>query len=253
MGGLVIKKAYILAQQFPEFESVAQRVHTIFFLATPHRGADLAALLTKILHIAHGARPFVQDLHRNSLATQSINDEFPHHCRELQLFSFYETLPTNYVVGKGLVVDKDLAILGYSNERTAYMHANHRDICKYSDTSDPNYQTVRNALASVIDGFRSRTSLSQHSLDTGQLILLDNFLDMSDAIEDDFINIDSQRMSGSCEWLTEKKSFQRWRDSPTKAQIYWVSAKPASGKTMLSGYIVKHLRELNRDCGFYFF
>lgn len=249
----MIKKAYILAQQFPEFKSIADRVHTIFFLATPHRGADLAALLTRIFHIAHGARPFVQDLHRNSLATQSINDEFPHHCRELQLFSFYETLPTNYVVGKGLVVDKDLAILGYPNERTAYMHANHRDICKYSDTSDPNYQTVRNALVSVIDGFRSRTSLLQHSLDTGQLTSLDNFLDMSDAIEDDFMNIDSQRMNGSCEWLTEKKSFQVWRDSPTKAQIYWVSAKPASGKTTLSGYVVKHLRELDYDCGFYFF
>lgn len=253
MGGLVIKKAYILAQQFPEFESVATRVHSIFFLATPHRGSNLAALLTKILHVAHGARPFVLDLHRNSLATQSINDEFSHHCQKLQLFSFYKTLPTNYGIGKGLVVDKDLAMLGFPNERTAYMHANHRDICKYTDKNDPNYLTVRNALASIIDSIRSRTSLPQNDLDSGQLALLDNCLDMSDAIEDDLIAVDSRRMSGSCEWLMEKKSFQRWRDGPTEAQIYWVSARPASGKTILSGYIVKHLRELDHDCGVYFF
>ncbi|KAM0804114.1 hypothetical protein BDR22DRAFT_800435 [Usnea florida] len=151
MGGLVIKKAYTLAQQFQEFESIAERVRAIFFLATPHRGSDLAALLSRILHVAHGARPFVQDLHRNSLATQSINDEFSHCCQKLQLFSFYETLPINYIIGRGLVVDKDLAVLGYSNERTAYMHANHRDICKYPDQSDPNYQTIRNALAFVVD------------------------------------------------------------------------------------------------------
>ena len=251
MGGLVIKKAYILAQQFQEFESIAERVRAIFFLATPHRGSDLAALLTRILHVAHGARPFVQDLHRNSLATQSINDEFSHHCQKLQLFSFYETLPINYIIGKGLVVDKDLAVLGYSNERTAYMHANHRDICKYADKKDPNYHTVRNALASVVDSLRSRTSLTQH--DTAQLSLLSTALDMSDAVEDDLIGIDSRRVNGSCEWLMEKKSFQRWRDCSSEAKIYWVSAKPASGKTVLSGFIIKHLRELDEDCGFYFF
>ena len=251
MGGLVIKKAYILAQQFQEFESIAERVRAMFFLATPHRGSDLAALLTRILHVAHGARPFVQDLHRNSLATQSINDEFSHNCQKLQLFSFYETLPINYIIGKGLVVDKDLAVLGYGNERTAYMHANHRDICKYADRKDPNYQTMRNALASVVDSLRSRTSLTQH--DTGQLSLLSTALDMSDAVEDDFIGIESRRVSGTCEWLMEKESFQKWRDCSSEAKIYWVSAKPASGKTVLSGYIIRYLRELDEDCGFYFF
>ena len=251
MGGLVIKKAYILAQQFQEFESIAERVRAIFFLATPHRGSDLAALLTRILHVAHGARPFVQDLHRNSLATQSINDEFSHNCKNLQLFSFYETLPINYIIGKGLVVDKDLAVLGYSNERTAYMHANHREICKYADKKDPNYQTVRNALASVVDSLRIRKSLTQH--DTGQLSLLSTALDTSDAVEDDFIGVESRRVSGSCEWLMEKENFKRWRDCSSEAKIYWVSAKPASGKTVLSGYIIKYLKEQDKDCAFYFF
>lgn len=59
MGGLVIKKAYVLAQQFQEFESIAERVRAILFLATPYRGSDPAALLTRILHLAHGARPFI--------------------------------------------------------------------------------------------------------------------------------------------------------------------------------------------------
>ena len=129
MDGLVIKRAYILAKQKKEFLSIADRVRAIFFLATPHRGADLAQL-PKFLNFSSGRRPFVNDLHRNSLATQSINDEFPHHCQDLELYSFYETLPTSYGVGKGVVVDKDLATLGYSNERTAYLNANHREVCK---------------------------------------------------------------------------------------------------------------------------
>ncbi|CAL8582709.1 hypothetical protein XPA_008358 [Xanthoria parietina] len=131
MGGLVIKRAYILAQQKDDFASTARH---------------LAQLLTKILNITTGQRPFVADLHRNSLATQSINDEFPQYSQDLQLFSFYETLPTSYGVGKSLVVDKDLAILNYVNERTAYLNANHRDVCKYANQSDPNYKTVQKRI-----------------------------------------------------------------------------------------------------------
>lgn len=248
----MIKKAYILARQFQEFESLAHRVRTIFFLATPHRGADLAQLLTKILHVTFGARPFVTDLHRNSLATQSINDEFPQHCQDLQLYSFYETLATNYGVGKGLVVDKDLATLGYPNERTAYLDANHRDICKYSTPSDPNFLTVRNALASTIDNLRGHTVLLRHDLDNEQRQRLSEFLGVHDAPEDDLMGVDVVRMSGSCEWLIEKVKFQQWRDT-AESQMYWISAKPATGKSVLSGYVINHLKDLNRDCAFYFF
>ncbi|KAL8790816.1 MAG: hypothetical protein Q9213_000440 [Squamulea squamosa] len=252
MGGLVIKRAYILAQQKEDFASTARRIQAIFFLATPHRGADLAQLLTKILNITSGQRPFVTDLHRNSLATQSINDEFPQYSQDLQLFSFYETLPTSYGVGKSLVVDKDLAILNYANERTAYLNANHRDVCKYANQNDPNYKTVRNALASTIDGFRTRQTFSRRELDREQRRRLDAYLRVTDAPEDDFMDIDSLRMSGSCQWLLEKNTFIDWRDS-ANTQLYWISAKPATGKTIAAGRVINHLRDFNRDCAFYFF
>jgi len=252
MGGLVIKRAYILAKQREDFLSLAQRVRTILFLATPHRGADLAQLLTKILSVTSGARPFVADLHRNSIATQSINDEFPQHCQDLQLYSFYETLPTSYGIGKSLVVDKDLATLGYANERTAYLNANHREVCKFAAQSNPNYQTVRNALASTIDSFRNHAISATRELNSEQHRVLDNVLGVSDAHEDDFLDVDAMRMGGSCEWLVTKTSFKEWQDSPN-TQIYWISAKPASGKTILSGKIVHHLKDMNRDLSFYFF
>ena len=252
MGGLVIKRAYILARQSQEFELLAHRVRAMFFLATPHRGADVARLLSKILSVAPGARPFVTDLNRNSLATQSINDEFPHVCRDLQLYSFYETMATNYGIGKSLIVAKDLATLGYHNERTAYLNANHRDICKYATPTDPNYQTVRNALASLIDTFRSHAVSLKHSLDNEQRQLLRGFLDVSDTSEDDFLGIDALRMRGSCEWLLNKEGFRGWRDSVDRP-LYWINAKPGTGKSVLSAFIIQHLRDLYRGCSFHFF
>lgn len=246
------KKAFVLARQVPEYQSLAQRVRSIFFLATPHRGSDLAPTLSKILAVASGARPFVQDLHPNSIITESINDEFPQHCQGLQLYSFYETVATNYGYGKGLVVDKDSAVLGYSNERTSYLNANHREVCKYASRTDPNYLTVRNALANIVADLRDLHGPTKSVLDHDQQRVLDGFIGISDAPEDDFMGVDSKRMRGSCEWLMEKKSFRMWRDS-SASQMYWISAKPATGKSVLSGYVVKHFKERNLDCVFYFF
>lgn len=252
MGGLVIKRAYIMARQKEEYEKLSQRVKAILFLATPHRGADLAQLLTKVLNVSPGARPFVKDLHRNSLATQSINEEFPQYCQDLRLYSFYETLPMAYGLGKSLVVEKDAAVLGYSNEHSTYLNANHREVCKYADQNDPNYQTVRNALASIIDKLRTSVIPFKYEVSNEQRKQLDGYLGVSDAPEDDFMDIDALRLQGSCEWLIRKKSFREWRDLAT-APFYWISAKPATGKTVLSGKVVHHLKDLNRDIAFFFF
>jgi len=252
MGGLVIKRLYILAKQKKEFSSIADRVRALVFLATPHRGSDLSQVLSRILNFSHGARPFVKDLHRNSHATQAINDEFPRYSQDLQLFSFYETEPTNLIIGRRFVVEKDLATLGYPNERTAYLTADHRQVCKYATKKDPNYITVRNALASIIDGFRGHVIPSLFDIEDDEQMLLDTFLGISATSEDDFMDVDHLRMEGSCEWIMRKSNYREWQES-ANTQFYWISAKPATGKTVLSGMVVHHLRYLKRDCQFYFF
>jgi len=45
MGGLVVKKAYILGQSDPQYNGIVQSVRAIVFLSTPHRGTNLADLL----------------------------------------------------------------------------------------------------------------------------------------------------------------------------------------------------------------
>ena len=252
MGGLVIKRAYIIAKQKKEFQSLAERIKTIIFLATPHRGSDLAPLLEKILRVTIGTKPYVGDLRRDSLATQSINEEFPHFSQEIQLYSFYETLSTNYGIGKGLVVEKDLATLGYTNERIALLNANHRDVCKYSSQKDPNYITVRNALVGAIENHRTNIKSTRHEIHTEQRRILKNFLGVSDAPEDDLMGTDALRMPGSCEWLIKKPIFSQWLNAANK-QLYWISANPGTGKSVLSGRIVRYFQGLHKNCSFYFF
>ena len=150
MGGLVIKKAYMLARQGAAYQALAERVQTIYFLATPHRGSDSAKLLNNILHIAYSSRAYVADLERGSVTVQSINDEFRNYSVDIDLWSFYETQKLKMGVISTLIVDPDSATLGYPGEKQMPMNADHRSICKFDTLTDPNYVTLRNALASTV-------------------------------------------------------------------------------------------------------
>jgi hypothetical protein len=145
----------MLARQDPSHQALAKRFHTAYFLATPHRGSDSAQLLNNILR-AYSSRPYVGDLERNSGALQSINDEFRHYSGDLKLWSFYETLKTNIGVTSALIVDKDSATLGYREERTMLINANHRGICKFDQPTDPNYKILRNALVSTVHSINEK-------------------------------------------------------------------------------------------------
>lgn len=89
----------------------------------------------------------------------------------------------------------------------------------------------------------------------GQLRQIENYLGISEKPEDDLSDLQEARMAGSCEWLAEKPNFQAWIDSfsATAPRAYWISANPATGKSVLSGYVINYLESLNLNCSYYFF
>ena len=99
MGGLVVKKAYILGRSDDRFSRMVSKVHGIIFLATPHRGTSYAKILNNILSSTPlGAPPkaYIADLDTHSSALQDINEQFRSVCGELALVSFFETLKTSF-------------------------------------------------------------------------------------------------------------------------------------------------------------
>jgi hypothetical protein len=127
------------------------RIHTLYFLATPHQGSDLAKILVNILKVSYGTKPFVTELEHNSESIASINDSFRHYAEDLQLWSFYETVPSNFVLTKVIIVDKASAIGGYAKERKSPLNADHCSICKFDQQTDTNYRTLREAFITTID------------------------------------------------------------------------------------------------------
>lgn len=122
------------------------------FLATPHKGSNMAETLNVILRYSFfpGMNESVRDLGRNTAPIQRINEAFSKGAGDLELFSFYETVETKTPWGGNImIVEKDSAILGWPAENTTPMNTDHRGICKFDRTSDPSYRTVRNILAAI--------------------------------------------------------------------------------------------------------
>ena len=144
-------------------KDLVPRFRCMVFLATPHRGSDSAKTLEYFLRygMVLPSREYVSDLSRNTGAIQAINEDFRHVAGYIRLFSFYESLKT----GNVMIVEKDSAILGYPNEQSQSVNANHRDICKYEKQTDPSYVLIRNVLASITaDLIKEGTYLSVPSI-----------------------------------------------------------------------------------------
>lgn len=106
MRGNLIFQAYLLGQNDENYQDVVKSISAILFLATPHRGTNLAGLLNRMLFVMfQSTKDFIGDLKKSSAALEEINDQFRHVAPKLSIFSFYETLPT-YVGPKKLVCSR---------------------------------------------------------------------------------------------------------------------------------------------------
>lgn len=270
MGGCVAKKVYILARQDPTAANLAERVHSIFFLATPHRGSDMASTLKNILAVAWGKKPYVADLTPNSASLTSINDAFRYCALGLHLWSFYETLPLRSTGAiNRMVVEPHSATLGYPNEEIASLDADHRQVCKFDTPADPNYKILRNALLTAVDLIRAAREsepAAPHSGDAGisrlklssqppissfeATSLLRSFLGVRESVEGNLAALQALKQPGSCEWFTNKTCFASWR-AGTAPGILWLIGKPAAGKSVLSRHVIEQLTTPHAYCSYF--
>ncbi|KAF7943718.1 uncharacterized protein EAE97_005788 [Botrytis byssoidea] len=252
MGGLVIKKANNNIHEDPAMQDLVQRVDTMYFLATPHRGSNLAATLNNILGISFGVKQFTINLEMSSKMIASINQSFRHCSENLHIWSFYETQETSFINAR--IVEKESATLEWPKERIAYINADHRGICKFDLPLDPNFKTLRNAFTSTIDHATAEILRIQRGTISAERHCLYSLLDINDVPEDDLIVARDAKIGGSCKWLTMTPKFTSWQDPTSDTpSVFWLSGNPASGKSVLAGHVIDHLCQSNLACNYFFF
>lgn len=264
MGGLVIKKAFNLAHQDAHGD-ICDRIKCIIFLATPHRGSDYATTLNRILKVSGitgmaSSRDYINDLTKGSASSQAINEDFRRYADDLNIYSFYETLPTSLGVSSSLIVDRESAVLGpgFRKEVARYLNANHREICKFDGPEDPNYLTLKNSLTFIVQELLQDMLSSHEERVQAELKSIQGSLGIHTLPEESFESID-----GSCQWIDEREDFRNWRDVPDEADrgkdsshspnLYWVTAGPGAGKTVLTAHVVAQLKEFRLQVSYHYF
>lgn len=235
----------------------------MLFLATPHHGSDMAAFLYTTLQLALTPRAYIDDLRANSIAIKRINGAFSHYASKLTLWSFYETQPLRLTLFRKLIVEEHSAVLNYPYEKRTPVNADHRSICKFESSTDPNYLIIRNAICVVIGSvLGQKAPASPHTThpelqqpqphhDRDQMRIIREFLKYEEDPYDDLIAVEDARLAGTCQWFFRCGSFLKWKNGQEDTPgIYWLKGAPGSGKSVLAGSIIGDLEESARS---YFF
>lgn len=253
MGGLVFKKAFVHGLLNDEFRSIISVIKAVMFMATPHRGSNLADALNKILKssvFGHSPKDYVAELARRSPTIDELNETFRHHASKVQIFSFYETRTTSIGPMSTIIVDKDSGVLGYPGETVQPMVANHHDVCKFSSRDDPNYASVVGALRDLVSG---NVALGQNSHDIeNDLQIVKAFCGVSKAPEEDLAAGRAVRKDGTFESFLSSPVYLDWALS-SNSTVLWMYSGPGHGKSTLCSLVIDSLINAGKHCCYYFF
>ena len=103
LGGLVVKKVNVLQHNIPNNKAIIEAyndsmyvklladIKGIVFFGTPHRGSDLAPLLSNLLSAILTERIFIEQLQPGSETIKEINHAFRDRTLSIHLVSFTES------------------------------------------------------------------------------------------------------------------------------------------------------------------
>ncbi|KAK4097307.1 hypothetical protein N658DRAFT_500536 [Parathielavia hyrcaniae] len=256
MGGLIVKEAYMQGQNDPAYDAIIKAVSAIIFLSTPHRGTSLAETLNRILQVSFTTSPmqFISELSAGSQTLQKLNEQFRHVAPKLDIVSFYETRPTpvaGFKKSQIMVLEKDSSVLGYPGEISKPLDADHHNVCKYASPSDPRYVTVRNVLKTLIG--KVKLSAAEPASSQPSAADVADFLSVPESPDADYNFFRDRWTPGTCTWMLNHETFNGWvADSSPKPRVLWIHGNAASGKSILSSFLINHLVELGLPCHYFF-
>lgn len=167
-------------------------------------------MLNGILSVSifnHSPKQYIAELKANSQTLQEINEQFRNIATNLQVISFFETMPTSIGLKKMIIVEKDSSTLGYPGEITKPLNANHHDVCKYINQDDSNYKSVRDVLRSMVERFRKKVVRSSDVSTEEDVRKIEALLNICEAPKDDLEYFLDRWIEGSCEWILKNKNF----------------------------------------------
>ena len=153
-----------------------------------------------------------------------------------------------------MVVEKDSSVLGYPGETSKALNADHHGVCKYDSPRDPNYITVRNVLKSLVSKIITATKLNKPPLSNQRESHdLKSLLAITELPGIDYSFFRDQWTQGTSDWILEEKSYLEWLHTrESTPHLLWLNGGAATGKSVLSSFIINSLVEQGVCCQYFF-
>ncbi|KAL6714385.1 hypothetical protein ACLMJK_007808 [Lecanora helva] len=257
MEDLGIGKAYLRGRNNSEHKDIISKVRAVLFLSTPHRGSNLADTLNKILSVSltsYSRKAYITELAKNSSTIEDLNEDFRHQVSDLDVYSFYELRSTPLIGSQSaMIVAKDSSHLGFPQEESIPLDADHHDVCKYLSREDANYRSVISVLKTVTSKYVEEVEhdkaakVAQSTRKIEKLLLIDN------NPQEDYSVLRDRWAPGTCSGILQNDTFTSWIDRSESAGILWMHAGPGTGKSIKSSFMISHLQAAGLSCQYYFF
>ncbi|RXG47823.1 hypothetical protein VDGE_04224 [Verticillium dahliae] len=222
MGGLVFKKAYNLGAIDEKFSAMTDTIRGVVFLATPHQGSNLADVLKKFLAtFMQTPKQYINELRHNSEALVGINEQYVQHARNMHLASFRETQATS--------------IRGIKTHRRRVI----KDFVKLVTSKAAISISRRPSTVQSFESIRKRLS---------------GLIDTPERYKADLERVSQLYVPGSCDWILDDLHFRGWlSDDSLEPSILKLSGSPGSGKSVMAGFLVTHLEEIQKNVQYFVF
>ena len=258
LGGIIVKDALSLSrQETTSCREILPATIGVVFLGTPHQGSKAASLGKMAFELT---RCFLKDpdlrilraLERDSEILERISRSFGYvlAAGHIKVHSFREELGTHGIT----IVDASSSMVNYLHESRSNLHANHRDMAKFSSAKDPNFERVQGILQlwiDDIDSTRSATSTPTTGLNIAEApdsIVFDGAyqrcLQTLD-VPETRIRVENVELAyaDTYTWLYDDNlGFKSWLEGTNQDPMFWISGKPGSGKSTLMKYAMTNTK-----------
>ena len=257
LGGMIAKKAYLLAMSDPNstYGDIAESTAAFVFFSTPHRSLNKNTLNDILSACMPGWRFALSGdpAKRSALRLQDVNEKFRDLASPLDIYSFY-TRPAAETDYGSFALPPELTTLEHPSETQIPLNADHSVMTRYSSRNDPNYATVRGVLRVLIEKFKSRRKSPAPEDVAIQTAKVHQLLKGCEAPQDDLSFFSDRRNDGSCQWVLEDPVMESFlADEGTSPKVLWCFGGPGSGKSVTATYLIEHLLWESRPCAYYYF
>ncbi|OBT63788.1 hypothetical protein VE03_06953 [Pseudogymnoascus sp. 23342-1-I1] len=250
LGGIVCKKALVIAHENSRYTNILQSTKAIVFFGTPHAGSEHADLLSVVAKIISGfgsmsmidrvcgkiRKSLIRDLGSRSGKLEEISISFTERIQNLDIISFYEEYAISPLTTP--VVQRSSARIGVPNEDLIPLSGDHKDMCRIDNEHTLAYRRIIQVCQKHGEVRYQPDEARPLDLQEQKCLMALNTIDMKECRAQLH-----PRTPGSFEWILSNMAFRNWMSNSSSTLLHLIGGM-GTGKSILTSFLADRIKPL---------